>query len=208
MTQLSQRILNYLTLPILQTIINLQKCSVQSCHHRHKGSYTKELHFLLLQPWRQPYLTRSREDSDARGMLVYSGLYIPVSSSIHHSFLDLVIISPVLVLTLTYEPWFAAFNLCWYKATFVRAVISSIKPFSHVYLHVGACLFSNTVLWWTVQWCRGNQYVAFQGEFIFTKYPVTAGKFAHRFPRPRRKGVLLHPVSEWKKQDNFVSHQQ
>ena len=33
-------------------------------------------------------------------------------------------------------------------------------------------------------------------EFIFTKYPVTARKLTHSFPRPRRKDVLLHPVSE------------
>ena len=33
-------------------------------------------------------------------------------------------------------------------------------------------------------------------EFIFTNDPVTAGKLTHRFPRPRRKDVLLHPVSE------------
>ena len=31
---------------------------------------------------------------------------------------------------------------------------------------------------------------------FFTKYPVTAGKLTHRFPRTRRKGVLLQPVSE------------
>ena len=119
------RLFSYLTLPILKTIINLQKCSVQSCHHRHKGSYTGELHFVLLQT----YLTRSREDFDACGMVVHSELYIPVSSSIYHSLLDLVIISPFLVLTLTHEPWYAAFKMCWYKATFVRAVISSNKPF-------------------------------------------------------------------------------
>ena len=34
-------------------------------------------------------------------------------------------------------------------------------------------------------------------EFIFTKYQVTAGKLTIRFPRLRRKDVLLHPVSEW-----------
>ena len=34
-----QRIFSYLTLPILQTIINSQKYSVQSCLNRHKGSY-------------------------------------------------------------------------------------------------------------------------------------------------------------------------
>ena len=33
-------------------------------------------------------------------------------------------------------------------------------------------------------------------EFVFTKCPVTAGKLTHHFPRPRRKDVLLHPVSE------------
>ena len=64
----------------LKTIINLQKYSVQSCHHRHKGSYTGELHCLFLQHWRQLYLTRAREDFDASDMVVHSGLYIPVSS--------------------------------------------------------------------------------------------------------------------------------
>ena len=63
-----------------------------------------ELHFVLLQPLRQPYLTRSREDFDACGMVVHSGLYTPVSSSIHRSLLDLVIIYPFLVLTITHEP--------------------------------------------------------------------------------------------------------
>ena len=62
-----------LTLRILKTIINLQKCSVQICHHRHKGSYTGELHFLISA-------TRSREDFDACSMVLHSGLYIPVSS--------------------------------------------------------------------------------------------------------------------------------
>ena len=104
MRQPSQRIFSYLTLPILKAIINLQKCSVQNCHHRHKGSYTGELHFILLQPWRQPYITRSRGDLDACGMVVHSRLYIQVSSYVHQSLLDLVIISPVLALTNTHEP--------------------------------------------------------------------------------------------------------
>ena len=39
-----------------------------------------------------------REAIDACGMMVHSELYNPVSSSIHHSLLDLVIISPVLAL--------------------------------------------------------------------------------------------------------------
>ena len=104
MSQPSQRIFSPLTLSILKTIINLQKFSVQSCHHRHKGSYTGELHCLLLQPCRKPCLTRLREDIDACGMVVHSGLYIPMSSSIHYSWLDLVIISPVLALTYTHEP--------------------------------------------------------------------------------------------------------
>ena len=38
---------------------------------------------------------------------------------------------------------------------------------SHVYVHVGACLFYYTVLWWIVQWCRSNLWVAFQGERSF-----------------------------------------
>ena len=99
-----QRIFSYLTLPILKTNINLQKCSVQSCSNIHKESYTGGLHFLLQQPCRQPYLTSSREDFDACNVVVHSGLYIPVSSRTHPSMLDLVIISPVLALTLTHEP--------------------------------------------------------------------------------------------------------
>ena len=91
-----QRIFSPLTWSILKTIINLQKLSVQSCHHRHKGSYTRELHCLLLQPWRQPYPIRLIEDIDACGMVVHSRLYIPVSNSIYHSLLNLAIISPAL----------------------------------------------------------------------------------------------------------------
>ena len=161
-TKPSQRIFQLFNITNFNDKHQLQKCSVQSCHHRHKGPYTGELHFLLLQPWRQPYLTRPREDFDACGMVVHSGLFIPVSSCIHPSLLDLVIISPVLLLSLTHEPWYAAFKMCLYKATFVRAVISSNKPFgkqmfsSHVYVHVGACLFYHTVLWWIAQWCKGN----------------------------------------------------
>ena len=49
-------------------------------------------------------------------MVFHSGLYIPVSSRIHPSQLDLVIIIPVLALTRTCEPWYAAFKMCWYKA--------------------------------------------------------------------------------------------
>ena len=95
MSQSSQSIFSPLTLSILKTITNLQKFSVQSCHHRHKGSYTGVLHCLLLKPLRQPYLTWSREDIDVCGMVVHSGLYIPVSSSSLHSLLDLVINFPV-----------------------------------------------------------------------------------------------------------------
>ena len=50
----------------------------------------------------------SREDFDACGMVVHIGLYIPVSSSIHHNLLHLVNFAPVLVLILTHEPWYAA----------------------------------------------------------------------------------------------------
>ena len=106
----------------LKTIINLQKFSVQSCHHRHKGSHTGELHFLLLQPWRQPYLIRLREDTDACCTVVHCGLYIPVFSSIHNSLLDLVIISPVLALTHTHELLYAAFKMCWCKAIFILTI--------------------------------------------------------------------------------------
>ena len=44
-------------------------------------------------------------------------------------------------------------------------------------------------------------------ELIFTKYRVAAGRLTYRFPGPRRKDVLLHPVSECKKQGNLISHQ-
>ena len=115
MPQPSQLIFSLLTLPILKTIINLQNFSVQSCHHRHKGSLTGELHCLFLQPLRQPYLTRSREGTDACGMVVHSGLCIPVSSYIHQNLLDLVNIYPALALTHTQEPRYAAFKMCWYK---------------------------------------------------------------------------------------------
>ena len=84
-----------LTLPILKTIINLQTFSVHSCHRSHKGPYTGELHCLLLQPRRQPYLTRSREYFDACGMMVR--VSIPVCWT-WKSF------PPVLALTHTHEP--------------------------------------------------------------------------------------------------------
>ena len=80
MPQPSKWIFSTLTLHILKIIINLQNFSVQSCHHRHKGSYNGELHCLFLQPWRQPYLTRSGKGIDACGMVVHSELYISVSS--------------------------------------------------------------------------------------------------------------------------------
>ena len=104
-----------------------------------------------------------KEDTDACGMSVHSGLYIPVSSYIHQSLLDLVIIFPVLALIHTHEPWYAAFKMCWYKATFIRAVFTTQTNLfgnpmlsSHVYVHVGACLFYHTVLLWIVQWCKCN----------------------------------------------------
>ena len=112
----SQRVFSPLTSPILKTIINLQKCIVQSCHHRYKGSYTGELHCLLLQPRRQPYLIRSREDFDACGMVVHSGLYIQVSSSIHHDLLDLVIIIP------------PANFVCRGYTVFTLSVRASVRP--------------------------------------------------------------------------------
>ena len=153
MPQPSKWIFSTFTLPILKTIINLQNFSVQSCHHRHKGSYTGELHCLFLQPWRQPYLTRSGKGIDACGMVVHSGLYIPVSSYLHQSkFAGLGIYLP----RSSADPhtWaLICFKMCWYKATFVRAVISTNKPFgkqmfsSHFYSRVGACLFYHTVLW-------------------------------------------------------------
>ena len=59
--------------------IDLQTFGVNSYHHGHKESYTEELHCLLLQPLRQPYFTRSREDIDACDMVIHSGLYIPDS---------------------------------------------------------------------------------------------------------------------------------
>ena len=157
MPQPSLWIFSPLALHILKTIINLQNFSIQSCHHRHKGSYTGERHCLFLQPWslRQPYLTRSRENINVCGVVVHSGLYIPASSYIHQSLLDLVIIYPVLALTHTYEPWYTAFIMCWYKVTFVRAVISSNKPFgkqmvsSHVYVRVAECPL---LVWDEIPW--------------------------------------------------------
>ena len=55
----------------------------------------------------------------------------------------------------------------------------------------------------TIQYCdeslNGAKEIVggFSGRFfIFTKYPVTAGKLTHRFPRPRREDVLSDPVNE------------
>ena len=118
-------IFSYLTLPIVKTIINLQKCSVQSCHYRHKGRAA----FCTSATFKTAISHKVKRRFWCCGIMVNSGLCIPVSSSIHHSLLDLVIISPFLVLTLTDEPWYYDFKMCWYKATFVRAAISSNKPF-------------------------------------------------------------------------------
>ena len=70
-----------------------------------------------------------------------------------------------------------AFKLCWYKATFVRDVIQSYSTVMN----------RSMVQRLSVGGFSGREY-------IFTKYPVTARKPSHRFPR--RKGVLLHTVSE------------
>ena len=55
----------------------------------------------------------------------------------------------------------------------------------------------------TIQYCdesfNGAEVMCrspFRERVHFLQNTVTAGKLTHRFPRTRRKGVLLQPVSE------------
>ena len=85
-------------------------------------------------------------------MVVHSGLYIPVSSSIHYSLLDLVIISPVIVLTLHMSLDLLPLNCAGTKPPSLGLSFHRSNSFgkqmssSHVYVHVGACLFYHTEL--------------------------------------------------------------
>ena len=99
MPQPSQRIFSPLTLPILKTIISLQTFSVHSTEGR-----TLESSIIYFYNHEDSHISQDGEDSNACGMVVHSGLYIPVSSRIHPSLLVLVIICPVLALTHTHEP--------------------------------------------------------------------------------------------------------
>ena len=103
MTQPSQRILSYLTLPFIKTTINLQKFSVHSYHHGHKGPYTGELHFYFCN-LEDSHISQGQEKILMLVAWWFKVDYIPVSISIHPSLLNLVVIYPVLALTLTHGP--------------------------------------------------------------------------------------------------------
>ena len=79
--------------------ISLQTFSVHSTKGR-----TLESSIIYFYNHEDSHISQDREESDACGMVVHSGLYIPVSSCIYPSLLDLVIISLVLALTHTHEP--------------------------------------------------------------------------------------------------------
>ena len=148
-------------------------------------------------------------------MVVHSGMYIPVSSRTHPSLLDLVIISPVLVLTLTHEPWYAAFKLSWYKDIFCEGCHSIEQTFfgkqmlsSHVYVHVGACCS-------TIQYCdesfNGAEVICrwlFMERVHFYKIPSYSWKAYPLCSTTKEKGCFIAPYELMKKkQDNLVSHQ-
>ena len=99
MTQPSQRIFSYLTLPILKTIIKCSKLPPQTLrvvHWRAALSISATFKIAISH--------KIKRSINACGMVVHIGLYIPVSSSMHHSLLDLATISSVYALTHTHEP--------------------------------------------------------------------------------------------------------
>ena len=86
-------------------------------------------------------------------MVIHSGLYISVSSSIYHSLLNLLIIFPVLVLTLTHEPWYAAFKMCWYKATSRKGCHFIEQTFLVNKCSLAMSIFMQVLACSTIQYC-------------------------------------------------------
>ena len=100
--QPSQRIFSLSTFPILKAIISLQIVFTVSTTDT-KGHILESciVYFCNLE---ESHISQDQERNiDACGMVVHSGLYIPVSSGKHPSLLDLVIIFPVLALSHTHE---------------------------------------------------------------------------------------------------------
>ena len=138
-------------------------------------------------------------------MVVDSGLYIPVSSSIYRSFLDLVNIFPVLVLTLIHEPWYAAFKMCWYKATFVRAVISSNKPFWSTNVLLPCLCSCRCLIVLPIQYCdesfNGANVICrwlFRERVHFYKISSYSWKAYPPFSTTKDRGCFIAPC-EWMK---------
>ena len=162
---------------------------------------------ILLQPWRETYLTRSREDFDACGMVVHSRLYIPASSSIHQSLLGFVIISPVLALTNAHEPWYASFKMCWYKATFV---ISSNKPFLVNKCYLAMSMFMLVLACSVIQYCdesfNGAEVICrwfFRERGHFYKIPSHSLKAYPLFSTTKEKGCFIASCEWMKKARQF-----
>ena len=86
-------------------------------------------------------------------MVIDSGLYISVYSSIYHSLLDLLFIPPVLVLTLTHEPKYAAFKMCWYKTTSRKVCNFIEQTFLVNKCSLAMSMFMQLLACSTIQYC-------------------------------------------------------
>ena len=93
--------------------------------------------------------------------------------------------------------------MCWYKAIFRKGCHFIEQTFLVNKCYLAMSMFIKVLACSTIQYCdesfNGADVICrwlFRERVIFTKYLVTAGKLTHRFPRPRRKDVLLHHVSE------------
>ena len=122
-------------------------------------------------------------------MVIHSGLYISVYSSIYYSLLDLLFISPVLVLTLTHEPWYADLKC---------AVISSNKPFSVNKCYLAMSKSMQVLACSTIQYWDESYYVAevicrwlFRERVHFYKIPSYSWKAYPPFSTNNEKGCFI-----------------
>ena len=138
-------------------------------------------------------------------MVIHSGLYISVSSSIYHSLLDLLFISPVLVLTLTHEPWYAAFKMCWYKATSRKGCHFIDQTFLANKCSLAMSTFMQVLACSTIQYCdelfNGVEIMCgwlFRERVHFYKVPSYSWKAYPPFSTTKEKGCFI-ATFEWMK---------
>ena len=67
--------------------------------------------------------------------------------------LDLLFISPVLVLTLTHEPRYAAFKMCWYKTTSRKGCHFIEQTFLENKCSLAMSMFMQVLACSTIQYC-------------------------------------------------------